>query len=221
MNTQERDQLNQLLKPMVEFKLSNKDNEADLLIREAVARQPDAAYLLAQRVLLLEQALNTAKNRIDELQKQLQNSQSSQTTAGFLGSDPWAQPSAHSGQAPVAANYQIPRNAQAQVQPQPLSGFLGGGSSFLGNVATTAAGVVAGSFLFQGIENLLGHHSSGFGQSGFGQQALGEPFTEQTVINNYYGDDAGQYADNSDNDNDFAASDNDDFLDDSSDSDWT
>ncbi|WP_409563848.1 hypothetical protein [Methylomonas koyamae] len=31
-------------------------------------------------------------------------------------------------------------------------------------MATTAAGVVAGSFLFQGIENLMSYHSSGWGQ---------------------------------------------------------
>ena len=33
------------------------------------------------------------------------------------------------------------------------------GSSMLGTVATTAAGVVAGSFLFQGIQGLMGHHN--------------------------------------------------------------
>jgi hypothetical protein len=31
----------------------------------------------------------------------------------------------------------------------------------LGTVATTAAGVVAGSFLFQGIQGLMGHHGPG------------------------------------------------------------
>jgi hypothetical protein len=31
----------------------------------------------------------------------------------------------------------------------------------LGTVATTAAGVVAGSFLFQGIQGLMGHHGQG------------------------------------------------------------
>jgi len=29
----------------------------------------------------------------------------------------------------------------------------------LGTVATTAAGVVAGSFLFQGIQGMMGHHN--------------------------------------------------------------
>ena len=33
------------------------------------------------------------------------------------------------------------------------------GSGMLGTVATTAAGVVAGSFLFQGIQGLMGHHN--------------------------------------------------------------
>jgi len=239
MNQQERDQLSQLLKPLVEFKLSNKDTEAESFIRDAVAHQPDAAYLLVQRVMLLEHALNGAKARIDELQKQLQSSQSGQTSASFLGADPWAQPAAGSPVPGVGA-YQPPRYAppaQAQYQPQPQAqaggGILGGGSSFLGNIATTAAGVAAGGFLFQGIENLLGHHGSGFGGggfgqagfggSGFGQQPFGEEINETTVINNYYGDDAGQLADNSSlvNDNSGFGDDDDSFSDDSSsDSDW-
>lgn len=223
MNSQERDQLNQLLKQMGEVKLTTKDAEAEAMIREAAARQPDATYLLVQRALLLEQAVTGAKARIDELQHQLQSSQSEQK-GGFLSDDPWAQPSVNAGQVPGAANYQTPRYAQQQPQTQQIgaSGF-GGGSSFLGNVATTAAGVVAGSFLFQGIENLMGHHSSGFGQ-----QPSGEQFTEQTIINNNYGDDAGQQAANNDDDrNNYLASNDTDnfqdnsFQDDYSDSDWS
>jgi hypothetical protein len=37
------------------------------------------------------------------------------------------------------------------------------GSGMMANLATTAAGVVAGSFLYQGIQNLMGHHNTGFG----------------------------------------------------------
>jgi hypothetical protein len=33
----------------------------------------------------------------------------------------------------------------------------------LANLATTAAGVVAGSFLYQGIEQMMGHHNAGLG----------------------------------------------------------
>jgi len=233
MNTQERDLLNQLLKQLVEFKLANKDPEAESLIREAAARQPDAVYLLVQRALLLDHGLNNAKARIDELQRQLQNSQSAQSSASFLGNDPWAQPAGNPGSGPVpgVANYQQPRYAapaqpqyQPPAQPQPQSGggLFGGGSGFLGSIATTAAGVAAGGLLFQGLENLMGHHSSGFGQGGFGQGGFGqggEQITEQTVINNYYSDDSSQQADNSDFSNaDYAG--DDDFQDDGGDSDW-
>ena len=50
-------------------------------------------------------------------------------------------------------------------------------------MATTAAGVVAGGFLFQGLESLLGHHQSP--SSSWGDPA-GEQVSEQTIINNYY-----------------------------------
>lgn len=210
MNLQEHDQLNQLLKQLGEVKLTAKDADAEILIREAAAHQPDATYLLVQRTLLLEQALNSAKARIEELQNQLQNSQPVQR-GSFLSNDPWAQPAVKAGPVPSAGSPQVPQYA-----PQPSASAFGGGSSFLGNVATTAAGVVAGSFLFQGIENLMGHHSSGFGQ-----QPSGEQFTEQTVINNNYGDDAGQQANNDDDRNDYLASNDDDsFQDDNDDSDW-
>lgn len=213
MNSQERDQLSQFLKQLGEVKLAEKDTDAEALIRDAAARQPDATYLLVQRALLLEQALNNAKARIDDLQSQVQNGQSGQR-GGFFGNDPWAQPTG-GNPVPGAGNYQVPRYAQ---QPQPQPSAFGGGSSFLGNVATTAAGVVAGSFLFQGIESLMGHH----GSSGLGQQAFGnEHLPEQTVINNYYGDDATQLADNDDNRNDYLVSDDSDsFQDDNGDSDW-
>jgi uncharacterized protein len=208
MNVQERDLLNQLLKQLAEVKLTEKDAEAETLIREVASKQPDATYLLAQRVLLLEHALNVTKARNDELQTQLQSNQSSQKS-GFLGNDPWAQQTGNAGR-------QAPQSA-SQPQPQTSGGIFGGGSGFLGNVATTAAGVVAGSFLFQGIENLMGHHSLGFGQ-----QAFAEPFAENTVVNNYYGDDAGQLADNDNNADTFLANDDfDSFQDDSVNSDWT
>ncbi|MGZ5001152.1 MAG: DUF2076 domain-containing protein [Methylomonas sp.] len=216
MNSQERDQLSQFLKQLSEVKLAEKDTEAEALIRDASARQPDAAYLLVQRALLLEQALNSAKARIDELQSQLQNA-SPASRGGFLNNDPWAQPAvSNGGQVPGIGNYQVPRYApQQQAQP----GVFGGGSSFLGNVATTAAGVVAGSFLFQGIESLMGHH--GGAGAGWGEHAAADHAPEQTVINNYYGDDAVEMANHDGYDNTHLVSDDfDSFPDDSGESDW-
>ena len=44
----------------------------------------------------------------------------------------------------------------------------------LGNIATTAAGVVAGSFLFQGIQGHMGHHNPA-------QNALAAPPPDNTA----------------------------------------
>lgn len=187
MNTQERDQLGQFLQQLAEVKLAQKDQDAEEMIRQAVSKQPDAAYLLVQRAMLLDQALNNAKQQIAELQAQVQSA-ANQNRSGFLNNDPWAQSASPGSAVPGVGNYQMPRQAPPAAPAPAAGGFLGGGSSFLGNVATTAAGVVAGSFLFQGIENLLGHHSShGWQQT---PMAGDEHVTEHTTVNNYYGDDA-------------------------------
>lgn len=224
MNPQERDQLTLLLNQLSDAKLAGKDQEAEALIKEAVTRQPDAAYLLIQRTLLMEQALNVAKAQIAQLQAQVAQAGSKSSFLG--GGNPWAQPleSVPAG-VPGAGNYQIPRTAPAAAGAAPAPAFGGGGSSFLGNVATTAAGVVAGSFLFQGLESLLGgHHQSGFG--GFGNPS-GELLSEQTIINNYYdtppnnevafNDDPDQ---NSDMEDFLAEDDSSSSFGDSDDSDW-
>lgn len=218
MNTQEAFQLNQFLQQLADVKLAEKDIDAERLIKEAVARQPDAAYLLVQRCLLQNQALQTAQTQIADLQTQLQQRAAGN---GFLNSDPWAVSAKPAPGVPGADNYRVPNPAAnpaaqdfvRQAAPTPGAGF---GSSFLGNVATTAAGVVAGSFLFQGIENLLGHHQPA---SSWGQQAFGGQQPEQTVINNYYGDNHEQLADNDDRNDELASDDSGDYFDDG-DSDW-
>jgi uncharacterized protein len=219
MNTAEREQLSQFLKQLSDAKLAQKDPEADSLIRDAAAHQPDALYLLTQRALLLEHALNQSKQQIADLQNQL--SRQGQSGA-FLQNDPWAQPAANAQGVPGAGNYQVPRY-QAAPNVAPAAQNFGGTSSFLGNVATTAAGVVAGSFLFQGIENLMGHHSSPWGGSGFGGSGFDQP--ENVTINNYYGDDdannGNDFADNNQTDvfpADYSA--DNDFGGGSDDSDW-
>lgn len=222
MNAQERDQLNQFLQQLAEVKLTSKDQEAETLIRDAMVRQPDAAYLLVQRCLLQDQALRNAQAQIAELQNQLQRHQPATSNSSFLNDDPWAPPSTGDNRVPGASAYQMPnRTAAANMnyaQAAPQNQSPGFGSSFLGNVATTAAGVVAGSFLFQGIESLLGHHQS---PSALHSQLSDQHAPEQTVINNYYGD-QDQPAHHQNGDPFLAsADDNYDFFDDNgADSDW-
>jgi len=62
----------------------------------------------------------------------------------------------------------------------------GAGGGFLRSAAATAAGVAGGALLFQGIESLFGNHYAGGLMSGGMTPGLGE-----SVVNNYYGSDAG------------------------------
>jgi hypothetical protein len=187
MNLQEREQLTHFLQQLTQAQAGQKDSEAESLIRDAAGRQPDAAYLLVQRAMQLEQALQMVQSQASKLQAEMEQMRAG-ARSGFLDQgNAWGRPAAVMQAAPGAV---APQPHQASPQPQPTAPQAAapasswGSSGMLGNIATTAAGVVAGSFLFQGIGNLMGHHQTG---SGLGANAAQPtPATENTVINNYY-----------------------------------
>jgi hypothetical protein len=182
MNLQEREQLSQFLQQLVQAQAGQKDAEAETLIKEACARQPEASYLLVQRALLLDHALQNAQAQVARLQGELAQAQGQQRSGGFLDNNAWGNAPARAPQAaPVYAQAPAPAYAAAAA-PAPAASSWG---STLGSVATTAAGVAAGAFLFQGIEHLMGNHGSGWMPGGAGGQQL-QGLTENTVINNYY-----------------------------------
>nr|WP_315239009.1 DUF2076 family protein [uncultured Albidiferax sp.] len=179
MNTQERDQLSTFLQQLGQARAPVKDMEAQTLIDAAVARQPDAAYLLVQRCLLQDNALQSAQAQIASLQAELQQPK---PATNFLDANGW-------GRAPVApAAAYAPAPAYPQTAPVAApapSRFQA--PSFLTSMATTAAGVAAGAFLFQGIESLMGHHGSstaaGTPASAFGlsEPAAATPEAAQSI----------------------------------------
>lgn len=175
MTHDDNEQLSRFLQQLREARVSSRDTDADRMIRDAVRDNPDASYLLVQRALLLEHALNAANAQIARLHQEARRTESE--PGGFLGrSDPWAtgrQHVPHQGRVPGAAAYQVPAAS-------PGSGAVSSGSSFLGNIATTAAGVVAGSFLFRGIEHLLNEPSAAGGFHGPDV----EPQAGQTLFGN-------------------------------------
>lgn len=188
MNTQEIQSLQNFLNQLVLARGIVKDPQVDGLIAGAVAQQPDAAYLLVQRALLMEQALNSAKTQIASLQSQLQAAHSP-PSRGFLDAETWGNTPAvaprPAASAPMAPTLMQPPAPPPQAPPASPGFFSGGLGGTLGTVAATAAGVAGGAFLFQGIEHLM-HSDSGSGsmnQSGFA------PPVENTTINNYYGAD--------------------------------
>ena len=194
MNLQEREQLNLFLQQFVQVQAGQKDAEADALIREACARQPDAGYLLVQRAMQLEHALQATKAQCTQLQAEL-DKMSSGTQSSFLNRDAnaWGSSSVAVA-APVAPAATTPGStiqprAQGPV-PVPASAAPAAsswGSGILGTVATTAAGVVAGSFLYQGIGNLMGHHNqSGLGGANNMGANLGTPLADNKAIPNSF-----------------------------------
>ena len=162
MTPQEQMLLDDFLQRLAAVNGVAKDAQADALIHQRLAGQPDALYLLVQRSLLQQHALDAAKAQVAQLQAQLANQQSG---GSFLGGQPqssWSPtPPAYPPmppQQPAAPSWRDRLFGGAPAAPQ------GGGSSFLSSAATTAAGVAGGMFLFNGIEDLLGgHHGGGRG----------------------------------------------------------
>jgi hypothetical protein len=204
MTPQEQKMLDDLIARVDGTRLEEKDPDAAQRIEEWSRRNPDAAYILAQTVLVQNYALEQAKAQIQHLQEQVaqhpalaQQPKSTSFLGGLFGHKEEAQPQSGAytppqqqpGYAPVP-QYAAPQQyGQPAGYPPPAYGPpSGGGSSFLRSAATTAAGVAAGALAFQGIESLMhgfGHAAGfgGYGGSGFGDFG-GRP--EETVINNYY-----------------------------------
>ena len=186
MTPQENSMLQDLVRKVVETKLTEKDPEAEQLLRQGLGSDPDAIYKLAQTVLVQNLALNQARAQIRQMQptEQAPPARATSFLGGLLGRrDPAPPvPQAQSQQTPA---YQAPSQyATAAPYPVPASSPTG---SFLRSAATAAAGVAAGALAFEGIESLIhgfGHGGEALG-SGF---ASGAPPVEETVINNYYND---------------------------------
>lgn len=189
MTPQEHEKLQQFLNQLRQAQGVQRDPEADALINAAVSRQPDAAYLLVQRTLLQEQAIEAARVRIAELEQQ---AQAARPATSFLGgADDWgnsarSRPASNMPAAPAPSPYPQQPAYQGAYQPEPprqggfsrfgMGGGMGGGGSFLGTMAATAAGVAGGAFLYQGLGNLLGgHHGADAAQHGLASDAGAAP----------------------------------------------
>jgi hypothetical protein len=171
MQGQERDLISGLFGRLQHFETQPRDPEAEALIASSIARQPAAPYLLIQTVLVQEQALKAAQERIAELEAKVTAAPAA--APSFLGNAPKVSPwggqtsGAQAGGTPPARPSMVPTTRsplQAAVAPQQA-----GGGSFLRTAMATAAGVAGGALLFQGISSMMGGNP--FGQ----QQAAGLP----------------------------------------------
>jgi len=186
MTPQESSMLEDLVRKVVETKLTEKDPEAEQLLQQGLGRDPDAIYKLAQTVLVQNLALNQTREQIRQLQQAQQQAQPARATSflgGLLGHREPSPPPPQSQYQPVPQPAPVPpQYATATPVAVPASSSAG---SFLRTAATTAAGVAAGALAFEGIESLM--HGVGGGGWG-GAFGSGAPPVEETVINNYYDD---------------------------------
>ncbi len=229
MSPEERQLLQGLFERIQNAGSAPRDRDAEAFIGDAVKALPYAPYLLAQTVIVQDQALRAANERLQQLEAQVrdleQHAQTQQAGAGsggFLG----GLGSLFGGGAPQSAPPPPPRapspgwNQQPQgwqPPPQPNygqqagpwgapqggpGGFGGGafgggpqqGGGFLKGALGAAAGVAGGVLLADSIKGLFGGHNNplgiGAGVPGIDQGLAGLGGGRETIVNNYYGDDA-------------------------------
>ncbi|MBX4955437.1 DUF2076 domain-containing protein [Rhizobium lentis] len=232
MSPEERQLLTALFDRVRTAEATPRDREAEALIDQATRAQPSATYYLAQAVIVQEKGLEAAANHIKELEERVRQFEAgasehrqAEQGGGFLSSifgntqtqqpapvpsnpGPWGQPS---------RSYDEPRGyeSNARQMPQHPSGpwsqqayAPSAGGSFLRGALGTAAGVAGGMLLANSLSGIFGNHMSSLGWgSPFGANPFGNASapTEETVINNYFGnDDTRQASDNTADDNDDA-----------------
>ncbi|RDV04900.1 DUF2076 domain-containing protein [Undibacter mobilis] len=168
MTPQERQMIDELFDKLAKLETMPRDASAERAIAEASQRAPHALYALTQTVLVQDEALKQAEARIRELSGEAE----APASGGFLdsmrnalGGGRGSVPSVRAGGASdsrwntggalAPAQPASPFNAAPQAQAP------GGGPSFLGTAAATAAGVIGGSLLFNALGGMFGGHHSG------------------------------------------------------------
>jgi uncharacterized protein len=207
MTPQERQLIDELFDRLAKVESAPRDADAMSAIMQGLRNAPNAIYPLVQTVLLQDEALRRAAERIQQLEQGPAQDQGQ--SGGFLDSMrdklfgqsnqsrgsvpnvpppvPESRPVWNSGQVLQQTqgqgqydqgygqgygqgNYQGgyggPGYGQGPYGSGPQSPF-GGGGSFLGTAAATAAGFIGGSLLMNGIRGMMGggHHHQAFGDT--------------------------------------------------------
>lgn len=189
-----------------------RDRDAETFITDSIRTQPYAPYLMAQTVIVQEQALRAANERLQQLEAQVRDQQAGSQggDTSFLGGigkslfgssgqgqQPGRSATPNSGgysPAPVPGQQGQggPWGNQGQ-QAAGGGGFMGGGApdqggGFLKGALGAAAGVAGGVLLADSIRGLFGGGHNPFGiASGFGGGAGGGfGGGGETIVNNYY-----------------------------------
>ena len=202
MTPQERQLVDDLFDRLSKVESAPRDPDAAASIAQGLRAAPNAVYALAQTVLVQDEALKRANNRIQELEAGGAPAQNQ--SGGFLdsmretifgqnqprGSVPNVRPPEIASR-PVWNSGQVMQQARSAGQydqgpyDQPYGAPqapTGGGGSFLGTAAAAAAGMVGGSLLLGSIRSMMGGGHHGFGDAaGIGDRAASQnPWSDQS-----------------------------------------
>ena len=206
MSPEERQLLAGLFERVRSASAGPRDQEAETFINEQIKAQPAAPYLLAQTVIVQDQALQAANQRLQQLEAQVRDlearAQQKPASGGFLGGLFGGAGQAPPPPRPVAPPYGQPQGGpwgapppQGGYPPQgyPPQGYAPqaapAGGGFLKGALGAAAGVAGGVLLADSIRGLF--HGGGMGGLGGGGLGIGSGYEHaggDTVVNNYYGD---------------------------------
>ena len=163
----------------------SKDPEAEALIRQAAAAQPEMPYYLVQTALIQELSLHQAQGRIAELERRLTEAKPAPApAASFLGGTIAVTAAPSAAQPGYAAPPAVPAQPGYGASPAPGAGPGPGGTGgggFLRTAEAMAAGAAAGALLSQSI-------GSSLGQSDAGNFALGDGDAGDVGLGNGDGD---------------------------------
>ena len=185
MTPQERQLVDELFDRLATLENSPRDPDAERAIAEGLGRAPHAVYALVQTALVQDEALKRAHARIEELEgggqpqepprgfldnvrdslfgrDERRGSVPSVRPGGQGSSGAWG--SGQGGPPPPPPPGYGPQGYGPQgYGPQGYGPYdhgpspVGSGSSFLGNAAASAAGVIGGAMLLNGIRSMFGH----------------------------------------------------------------
>lgn len=145
-----------------------RDAGAERYIQQLISRQPGAPYYMAQAIIVQEETLKAAQQRIAELEREIEERPAQPAGGGgFLGGlfgGGGAQPTRGtsvpgSGSVPRAGGgFNYPRGGQQQMPDSTVAQYnqTGRGGGFLAGAMQTAVGVAGGVLLGNMIGNMLG-----------------------------------------------------------------
>lgn len=157
MNRDDRDAIEGLFERLAAAarQAPHRDPDAEDLINAEMARQPAAAYYMAQTIVVQQQALEAADRRIRELEAEVERRGRGGLFGGMFDDG-------HGRQ-----NRAEDRTVTRQRSPWDR----GAGGGFLAGAAQTALGVAGGVLLGSAIGSLLGAGSASANEAAAGQGA--------------------------------------------------